>query len=510
MALMGLDLGTSGCKSVVYTADGRYISGEYREYTAQRICGVHELDADIMWECIRAVVAIGAQDCAVRSNGRETVEAIIVTSFGEAGVPVDRNGNVLHGIILYTDNRGGKETEALCAAVGQEVLMQKLLMKPHAMYTLPKILWYQKNLPEVYEKIWKFFLIEDYAVWRLSGETQVSDSCASRTMAFDVVGKRWSADVLEGAGVDPSIFSKPVPAGTIAGKILPSLCEELHLSPDTLIINGAHDQIAAAVGAGAILPGTSVDGMGTVECITPVFDHPFTDGSLIRRGYVCTPHAVPDHYATYAFCYCGGALLQWFRDTVAADIKAEASICGRSAYQMLDEMVMDRPTGILMMPHFAGSATPYMDMETHGAVFGLSLETTKGDFYRAVMEGITYEMLLNLDMLERGGISVDTLHAVGGGARSAVWMQIKADITGRVVKTLENPEAGALGCIMLGAKALGYYKNLQEAAGALVHVQKVYEPNLQMNRIYMEYYEKYKRIYDAVKQVYGQENPYPA
>ena len=507
---MGLDLGTSGCKSVVYSADGRYISGEYREYTAQRADGVHELDADVMWDCIRAVIAAGARGCTVNSDGRETVEAIIVTSFGEAGVPVDRDGNVLHGIVLYTDNRGMKETEELCEKAGREALMKTLCMKPHPMYTLPKILWYKNELPEIYDKIWKFFLIEDYAVWRLSGECQVSESCASRTMAFDVVNKCWSGDVLKYAGIDQKIFSRPVPAGTVAGKIRPALCEELNLSEDTLIINGAHDQISAATGAGALLPGTSVDGMGTVECITPVFDRPFTDPALLNRGYVCVPHSAKDRYATYAFCYCGGALLQWFRDNVAQDVHAAAKAQGKSAYALLDAMIPDKPTGILVMPHFAGSATPYMDTETHGAVLGLSLETTKGDFYRAVMEGVTYEMLLNLEMLEAGGVKVDTLNAVGGGSRSDVWMQIKADITGRTVQTLENPEAGAIGCIMMGAVATGHYKDLEEASRALVRVKKTFTPNEAVHAVYREHFENYRRIYDAVKYVYGQENPYKA
>ncbi|MCQ2431818.1 MAG: carbohydrate kinase [Clostridia bacterium] len=510
MAFMGLDLGTSGCKSVVYSAEGTYISGEYREYPASRAGGEHELDADLMWNCIREVIAVGAQGCKVNTDGKEEVEAIIVTSFGEAGVPVDKNGKVLHGIVLYTDNKGQAETDALCASAGKENIMRTLCMKPHPMYTLPKILWYKSEHPEIYEKIWKFFLIEDYAVWRLSGEAQVSDSCASRTLAFDVVNKCWSDFVLGHAGVDKSIFSRPVSAGTVAGTILPELCEELNLSPDTLIINGAHDQIAAATGAGALLPGTSVDGMGTVECITPVVDKPFTDPALLNRGYVCTPHSIPGRYATYAFCYCGGALLQWFRDTIAADVKNDAAKQGKSAYQLLDQMIPKDPTDILIMPHFSGSATPYMDMQSKGAVFGLSLETTKGDFYRATMEGVTYEMMLNLEMLRSGGINVKALNAVGGGSRSSVWMQIKADITGLPVNTLENPEAGAIGCIMLGAVAKGRYKNLEEAASNLVRIKKTYEPNEAVHARYAEQFEKYKRIYDAVKTVYGLENPYKA
>ncbi|MGM9625676.1 MAG: L-fuculokinase, partial [Eubacteriales bacterium] len=368
MALMGLDLGTSGCKSVVYTADGTYISGEYREYAANRASGMHELDANLMWDCIRAVIAVGARDCITNSNGCERVEAIIVTSFGEAGVPIDKNGEVLHGIVLYTDNRGAAETEQLCRAAGKQdvsagkaAIERAVYMKPHPMYTLPKIMWYRNTLPDVFARIRKFLLIEDYAVWRLTGECQVSYSCAARTMAFDVVNKCWSDTVLSAAGIDKSIFSTPVPSGTPAGRVLPGLCDELNLSPDTLIINGAHDQISAAVGAGALLPGTSVDGMGTVECITPVFDRPLDNPMLINRGYVSAPHAIDGLYATNAFTYCGGALLQWFRDTVGLDAKKAAAEAGISAYRILDdEIAADRhggePTGILVMPHFAGSA----------------------------------------------------------------------------------------------------------------------------------------------------------
>ncbi|MBO5648349.1 MAG: carbohydrate kinase [Clostridia bacterium] len=506
MAIMGLDLGTSGCKSVVCAPDGTYISGAYREYTAQRDAGVHELDANVMWDCIREVVSIGARECRARTG--DEVEAIIVTSFGEAGVPVDREGRVLHGIVLYTDNRGEAETNALTARFGLEKLMRTLYMKPHMMYTLPKLMWYKNERPEVFAQMHHFYLIEDYAVWRLSGVSQISYSLASRTMAFDVVSKRWCTEVLEAAGIDERIFSKPVSAGTVAGPVLPSLCEELGLSPDTLIITGAQDQITAALGAGAFLPGTSVDGMGTVECITPAFDRPFDDMSLINRGYVCAPHAIDGLYATYAFCYCGGALVQWFRDTVGLDAKLRAAQENTSAYRLLDaEFAADpackSPTGILVLPHFAGAATPYMDSATHGAVVGLSLETTRAQFYRAVMEGITYEMRLNLEMLKHGGVDVRVLNATGGGSRSDLWMQIKADITGLPVQTLENPEAGAVGCIMLGAVAKGYYRDLQEASAALVRVKRCFEPDAAMHARYEEHFSNYRRMYDAVKDIYA-------
>ena len=513
MAIMGLDLGTSGCKSVVCSPDGKYISGAYREYTAQRDAGAHELDANVMWDCIREVIRIGAADCKANTDGRDRVEAIIVTSFGEAGVPVDIDGNVLHGIVLYTDNRGEAETNALVASYGRERLMQTLYMKPHMMYTLPKLMWYKNELPEIFEKMHHFYLIEDYAVWRLSGASQISYTLASRTMAFDVVGKKWDTELLSAAGIDPAIFSTPVSAGTVAGTVRKSLCEELNLDPDTRIITGAQDQITAALGAGALKPGTSVDGMGTVECITPVFDRPFTDMSLINRGYVCAPHAIDGLYATYAFCYCGGALVQWFRDTVGLDAKRLAAEQNTSAYKLLDaELAADArcvgPTGILVLPHFAGTATPYMDPETHGAVVGLSLDTPRSQFYKAVMEGITYEMRLNLDMLRAGGVPVDALNATGGGSRSPIWMQIKADITGLPVHTLENPEAGAVGCIMLGAVAGGYYKDLYEASEALVRIKDTYLPNPAMHDRYAVHYERYCRLYDAVKGIYGLQNPY--
>ena len=513
MAIMGLDLGTSGCKSVVCAPDGKYISGAYREYTAQRDAGAHELDANVMWDCIREVIRIGAADCKANTDGRDRVEAIIVTSFGEAGVPVDIDGNVLHGIVLYTDNRGEAETNALVASYGRERLMQTLYMKPHMMYTLPKLMWYKNELPEIFEKMHHFYLIEDYAVWRLSGASQISYTLASRTMAFDVVGKKWDTELLSAAGIDPAIFSTPVSAGTVAGTVRKSLCEELNLDPDTRIITGAQDQITAALGAGALKPGTSVDGMGTVECITPVFDRPFTDMSLINRGYVCAPHAFDGLYATYAFCYCGGALVQWFRDTVGLDAKRLAAEQNTSAYKLLDaELAADArcvgPTGILVLPHFAGTATPYMDLETHGAVVGLSLDTPRSQFYKAVMEGITYEMKLNLDMLRAGGVPVDALNATGGGSRSPIWMQIKADITGLPVHTLENPEAGAVGCIMLGAVAGGYYKDLYEASEALVRIKDTYLPSPAMHDKYAVHYERYCRLYDAVKGIYGLVNPY--
>ena len=149
-----------------------------------------------------------------------------------------------------------------------------------------------------------------------------------------------------------------------------------------------------------------------------------------------------------------------------------------------------------------------MDPATHGAIVGLALDTPRSQFYKAVMEGITYEMRLNLDMLSSGGVPVKALNATGGGSRSPIWMQIKADITGLPVHTLQNPEAGAVGCIMLGAVAKGYYQDLYEASDALVRIKDTYEPNPAMHEQYAVHYEHYCRMYDAVKTIYGLENPY--
>lgn len=481
MYLGGLDIGTTGCKLSVYDFKGNFVFNSYKEYEVSRLNGEHEIDAEIIFSSVCEVI----RDV----TSRYEMASIGVTTFGETFVLVDENDTVLFPSMLYTDPRGEKECESLSCLLSENKLIKITGVKPHQMYSLPKIIWLKNNYPDIFAKIKRIMLIEDYIVYKLTGNAYIDYSLAARTMAFDIKNKCWSDEILKASGVDKSLFSTPVPAGNIAGEMKNALKTKFGIKNDIKIINGSHDQVAAAVGAGIFNVGETIDGTGTVECVTPVFDKIPENDSLYNEGYSVVPYVFDGTYVCYALSFTGGAVLKWYRDNFSKETE----------YFELDKKTKNEPTGILVMPHFAGAANPYMDNGSKAAVLGLTLEHNDSDFYKALMEGVTYEIMLNIEHLEDSGIKPKILCATGGGAYSNVWLQIKADILNRTVIAIEAKEAGACGTCMLSGVALGIYKDLEEAKKYFVKFKKCFTPNPENVKIYSRYYNVYKKIYGSVR-----------
>ena len=483
MIIAGLDVGTTGCKLTAYDSSGEFVYNSYKEYEVSRQNGEHEIDATVIFDAVCEVIKDTAERCELSAIG--------VTTFGETFTVLDEHDNILLPSMLYTDPRGTEECKILCGKLGERRLTYISGTKPHQMYSLPKIMWIKNNLPEVFANVKRIMLMEDYIVYKLTGNACIDYSMAARTMAFDIREKCWSKEILDVAGVDEELLSKPVSAFNVAGEIKNEVAEALGIKTSVKIINGAHDQVAAAVGAGVFEEGQAVDGTGTVECITPVFKHIPEDEKLYGGGYAVVPYVFDGTYVCYAFSFTGGAAVKWFRDSFAKE----------KTYSALDASVNSKPTGILVMPHFAGAATPYMDNGSKAAIVGLTLENTAEDIYKAVMEGVTYEIMVNIEKLENVGIVPEKLYATGGGAYSDVWLQIKADILNRPVTALLAKEAGACGTCMMTGVAIGVYKDLYEAKNVFVKEKKTFTPNLNNIEEYNKYYKAYKCVYDAVRPI---------
>ncbi len=483
MKTAGLDIGTTGCKLTVFDETGERIGKAYREYPASRDISGHEIDIRAVTDSVYTVIReMAAQYPDIRAIG--------VTSFGETFVMADRAGEPLHPAMLYTDPRGKEECMELVRKTGAERIVRITGLAPHRMYSISKMMWIKAHHPDVFEKATGIFLIEDYYVRLLTGRAQIDYSLATRTMAFDINAMAWSPEIFDAAGIDVSLMSKPVPTGTQAGKITEETARKTGLDPDCVIVTVAHDQVAAAIGAGAFDGSVAVDGAGTTECLTPVYDS-LPDIAVMSRGsFSVVPHAVPGKYVAYAFNYTGGALIQWCMKSFG---KGETYDSMEAAYSR------DEPTGLLVLPHFAGAATPYMDIGSKGAILGLTTETDAAMLYRACMEGVAYEMRINYEALAGSGIRFRKLNATGGGAKSKVWMQMKADILNLPITAMKVSDAGTVGSAMLTGVAIGQFRDLQDAAEHMVHEAETYYPRETMHQKYMEIYERYKKVYQAVR-----------
>ncbi len=486
MAIIGLDVGTTGCKCIIFSDQGQKSAYAYEEYFRDSSTTIK---AETIWQAVQRVINDANRQF---SQDRDlSIKAICISSFGESFVPISLSGEALSDIMLYTDPSGKEECEKFLTVFSEEEIMHSCGVKPHPMYSLPKIAWIRRHQPDVFAQTWKFLLIEDFIIYKLSGNTFIDFSLASRTMAFDVTKMCWDKKLLSLAGIDESSLSTPVPSGTIVGVINPSLAEQLGLPLEVKVVTGGHDQVCAAVGAGVVAPGTAIDGVGTVECITPLFSSPVLTPDFLNNNYACVPYVIPGMYATYAFNFTGGALLKWFRDHFSAKEEIEAKDAGKSVYQVLDEKAAKHPTSVMVVPHFAGSGTPDMDPFAMGSISGLTFQHGVPEIYRALLEGVTFEMRYNMDLLQSVGVHITELRAVGGGAKSKLWLEIKAAITGCRILQLEEDEAGITGAAMIASMALGIYPSLKAAGDVFIKVRAVIEPDPELQQKYNELYPRY-------------------
>jgi xylulokinase len=491
MAIGGLDIGSTGAKITVVNSAGKLLHKGYRDYPISRGSSAHEVNAAEIWKAVQKLL----QDAAAVPG----LAAVGVTSFGESFVLLGKDDEVLLPIMMYTDPRGEAQSAELSAALGGDTIGKIAGTMPHPMFTLPKLMWVKQNRPDVYAKIKQVLLIGDFIVCMLTGQRVIDYSLAARTMGFDIQKKKWSTGIFEAAGISPDLFSSPAPSGTGAGIIKAELAARLGLPDNLRVVICGHDQITAAVGSNVLMPGKAANGAGTVECITPVFAGIPNSSALQKNNYSVIPFLNDDTYCCYAFSFTSGSLINWFINRFASGQTSQAKEDTKNIYEQLEKAGRDEPSGILVLPHFAGAATPYMDVGSKGAFLGLELSHTTADLYRAVMEGITYEMMLNIEKLSGIGVQIMSLSASGGSARSEIWLQMKADILGIPITRLSNDEAGTVGGIMLTGKAIGVYDSLEQSADTLIKPLRVYEPRQEIHEKYRMHYQRYRKLYNAVR-----------
>ncbi|MBT3318980.1 MAG: hypothetical protein HN948_00635 [Clostridia bacterium] len=495
MLFIGLDVGTAGCKASLVDERGNVLEYKYCEYSVETPReGYVEMDANLVW---------GAVSKALSGIGNKDVAAIGIATFGEAIIMMDDNDNVLAKSIFYSDIRGTEEVDDILAAMDRDEVQAITGLPITPMYSANKLLWIKKNQPDLYGKAKKMMLFGDFLAYMLTGERIVDFASASRTMLLDISQGTWSDKVSGALGIDTSLLSKPVMPGTTAGQLLPSVASSLGFSQKVKVVAGGHDQIMAALGSGVLKKGESVDGMGSAECITLALNREDITPKMYANNYCCEPYVFEDMFVTLAFNISSGTAIKWYRDAIE-DVRAEEyAKRGESLYVQLGKECSKDISGVHFLPYVAGSGTPYMDSSTGAAFLGVRSSTRKPDLYRAVLEGVCFEMKVNIETLEQCGIVLDNTVAVGGGSESDLVMQIKADIWNREIRTVHSAQAGTTGVAILCSVATGAYASIEEAVGQMVRPGKTFVPNAQMVKQYEDKMQTYRRIYGALKSIQG-------
>ncbi len=488
MNYLSLDIGTTCCKYQLFSEKGEILAYRAEEYALKSVDGEQYVDIERVWQIVKSMLQSAAKEGDFGS--------IAISTLGESFTLLDEKDEILFLPMLYTDPRGEKEVDWLLEKFGAERLFSTTGVLPQSMYSICKLMWIKNNHPDLFARADKVLLTCDYLGYLLTGKRVIDYALASRTGAFNVETLSFDEEILSTCGVAPSLFSMPRRAGTIVGDLKKELCEELGI-PTCKLVLGAHDQVCATLGAGVISAGQAADGMGTVECITVLFDKKPTDVNMGKQGYPCVPFAVDGLYCTYILNYANGSIVNWYKNKLMHGYKGGES----SFFDYIEKEMSDEPTGILVLPYFGGAATPYQDINAKGAILNVDLQTTDSDLYKGILEGTAMEMRLNSDVVKAYGIEVKRAVATGGGANSKRWLQTKADIQNIPYTTLRSSEGGLCGCAILQAVGMGQVRDYRQAVDIFVRYGDAISPRESSHAAYENQYEKYKKIYKMIKEI---------
>ncbi len=495
MLLIGLDIGTTGCKATLFDDQGAPRASASREYSVDfPHPGWAEQDGEQVWSLAQAALA----DCYRKLGQRAPVAALGLSVQGEAVAPVDRSGKPLRPFILGMDTRTATQNQWLRQRFGAEALFQRTGMPVHTINTLPKLVWLKHNQPEIWSAAARFLLYEDFIIARLCGTPAISRCLASRTQLYDLRQDGWSAEILAALELDPGRLAPVVPSGTVVGELRAELAAELGFPNRPLVVTGGHDQACGALGVGLTRPGLSMVSTGTAEVVEVALGTLQFSNELLVGNISVYAHVLPGLFLAMTLNHSGGLILRWFRDTFCQEELAQAQQTGADPYDLIFRDTSCEPSPVLLLPHFSGSGTPHFDTQSKGALLGLTFATTRADVARAILEGLCFELRYNLEVLQSGGVAIQELRAIGGGARSPLWLRLKADITGLPVARPQVTEAAAWGAAALAGQGAGIFTSAADAVQERLQFTQLILPQPAQQALYQPRYELYRRLYPAL------------
>lgn len=498
--VLGVDLGTSGTKTVLFDKQGRAIASASREYPLdQPRNGWAEQDPECWWQAARETIR--------QVIGESGVAPAQIRGLGISGqmhglVLLDENGQVLRKAILWCDGRTQQECDEITRIVGRERLIRITANPALTGFTAGKILWVRRHEPEIWKQVRHILLPKDYVRFRLTGEYGSEMSDASGTNLLDVPRRCWSGAMLDALDLDATLLPPLMESSDAAGTVTSRAAEETGLQPGTVVAAGAGDNAAAAVGTGVVTAGKAFATIGTSGVVFAHADQVQID----PKGRVHTfCAAVPGAYTVMSCTLAAGLSLKWFRDQFCQAECQTAAQMGEDPYTLMSQEAAQSPIGanrLVYLPYLMGERSPLLDADARGAFIGLSGIHARRDLLRAVMEGVTYSMRQNLEVLRGMGIAPAEMRACGGGARSPFWRQMMADVFALPVRTVKNTEGPALGAAILGGVAAGMYADIPSACAALIRENASQLPDVQRHVDYEKYYDLYVSLYPALKDAY--------
>ncbi len=487
--IITIDIGTMSMRAIVYDTTGKSYFSSCYEYSAifTPPSLVEQDPEDWRKALLHTMTEAGNY---VKTEGIE-IAAISVTSQRASVIPVDQEGVPLYNAVTWQDKRSVEMSEMLTKQVSLKEIYQKTGLRANPYFSLPKMMWFKHKAPEIYQKTHKLIGVQDYVIFLLTGEFKTDWSQAARTMLMNIKTFEWDEEMLAISGIDRNMLCELVPPGSIAGEISKELSSIFGIQSDIPVIIAGGDQQNAAIALNVIRPGICEANTGTGSFVICYSDKPVFDEEC---RVLCSASAIPGKWIVEAGIFNTGAIYRWLRNQFYGGPDVE--------YGELNDEASKAPVGsngVMLIPHFEGSAAPYWNPFSKGLFFNLSLGTTRADMTRAVVEGIAMEIAENISLIEAISGSIDTISVAGGMTRSNLFNDIQASAFGKDVICYPDSEASALGAAISAAVTLKVYDTHEQAFAQMVdQCARTYKPVQEDHQKYIDMRDRKRKLYNAL------------
>jgi len=504
--LMGIDLGSTSLKAVVYDwkngqaiASGSVPNAKVHPHPEHPEWAVWLPDA--IWEG----VSRAARTALSQLGDPRAIRGVAVTGMGMDGLPVDEQGEPLYPFISWHDSRTGPQLLWWQKNVGLERTFSIGGNPVWPINSALRILWMMENEPELMARCDKWLLIEDYVNFLLCGRQVTDYSMASCTMLFDQRTLDWSEELLERSGIERRLLCMVQPSGTVIGEVTARAAQATGLAEGTPVILGGHDHLCGALPVGAFRPGLVLDVTGTWETVLTATPSPVLDPRLRSIGATVQAHVARGKHAVWGG-NVAAEMLEWYRKHFGVALDSRAATAEAAAWNQLMAEAASAPPGshgVMFLPHMVGASCPMVDPKSRGAFVGLGGAARPADLLRAIIEGLDYQFRDIVAAMELAlDASMDRFVAVGGATRNSFWMQNKADVLGRPIEVPEINEATPLGAAILAGIGLGIYRDEEDAYQRVYRPGRTFEPNDALAKRYSEWFAIYRDLYPALAPIH--------
>ena len=492
--LLGIDVGTGGTRALILDESGTVISSATADHApfASPHTGWAEQDPDDWWRACRQAVPRALEEAGLQASD---IAAIGLSGQMHGATLLDAAGTVVRPALIWCDQRTQAECDELTERIGAARLIELTSNPALTGFTLPKLLWVRRTEPDAWARVRHVLLPKDYIRYRLTGRMATDVADASGTLLFDVARRTWSSEMLAATGLAASLLPEAFEGPQVTGSLTAEGATAVGLLAGTPVVAGGGDQAAGAVGMGIVRAGAVCATIGTSGVVFAATDRPALDPSG-RVHTFC--HAVPGRWHVMGVTQAAGLSLRWFRDrfgSVGSD--------GRDPYERLTDEAMAVPPGadgVLWAPYLMGERTPHLDAGARAALVGLAASHTRGHVIRAILEGVAFSLQDSFTILREMQVPVEAIRLGGGGARSALWRQVQADVYGQPVQTVAAEEGAAYGAGLLAGVGAGLWPDVDTACDRVVRITSEVAPG-EGRAVLAQQYRAYRALYPALKQV---------